>query len=81
MTRMPALSLAAVPGRRKGDYRTGHRNREAGLHWYLRAVAGRFARLCEALAFATNEINFGTSIMPIYFRDVADFATDHVVHP
>ena len=31
--------------------------------------------LCEALAFATNEIIFGTSIMPIYFRQVPDYAS------
>ena len=30
--------------------------------------------LCEALALATNEITFGTTIMPIYFRQVTDFA-------
>jgi alkanesulfonate monooxygenase SsuD/methylene tetrahydromethanopterin reductase-like flavin-dependent oxidoreductase (luciferase family) len=31
--------------------------------------------LCQALATATNEISFGTSIMPIYFRQVVDYAS------
>jgi alkanesulfonate monooxygenase SsuD/methylene tetrahydromethanopterin reductase-like flavin-dependent oxidoreductase (luciferase family) len=29
---------------------------------------------CEALSFATKNIRFGTSIMPIYFRQPADYA-------
>jgi alkanesulfonate monooxygenase SsuD/methylene tetrahydromethanopterin reductase-like flavin-dependent oxidoreductase (luciferase family) len=37
--------------------------------------------LCEALALVTNEIVFGTSITPIYFRQVADFAqTSSFIH-
>ena len=30
--------------------------------------------LCEALAFTTSEVRFGTSIQPIYTRNVQEFA-------
>jgi alkanesulfonate monooxygenase SsuD/methylene tetrahydromethanopterin reductase-like flavin-dependent oxidoreductase (luciferase family) len=74
MTRMPALSLVAVPGRRKATI-------ELAMDIEKRSFSGIFApslgdsmALCEALALTTHEIVFGTSIMPIYFRQVPDFA-------
>jgi alkanesulfonate monooxygenase SsuD/methylene tetrahydromethanopterin reductase-like flavin-dependent oxidoreductase (luciferase family) len=74
-TRMPALSLAAVPGRRKAtiDLATEIENR--GFSGIYGPSLGDSMALCEALAFATKEITFGTSIMPIYFRQVVDFAS------
>lgn len=74
MTRMPALSLAAVPGRRKATIELATEIERKGFTGIYGPSLGDSLALCEALAFATNEIPFGTSIMPIYFRQVADYA-------
>ncbi len=74
MTRMPALSLAAVPGRRKATIELAVEIEKRGFSGIFAPSMGDSMALCEALAFTTNEIVFGTSIMPIYFRQVADFA-------
>lgn len=74
MTRMPALSLAAVPGRRKATIELATEIEKRGFSGIYGPSLGDSLALCEALAFATNEITFGTSIMPIYFRQVADYA-------
>lgn len=74
MTRMPALSLAAVPGRRKATLELAAEIEKRGFTGIYAPSLGDSLALCEALAFATNEITFGTSIMPIYFRSVVDYA-------
>jgi alkanesulfonate monooxygenase SsuD/methylene tetrahydromethanopterin reductase-like flavin-dependent oxidoreductase (luciferase family) len=74
MTRMPALSLAAVPGRRKATIELATEIEKRGFSGIYGPSLGDSLALCEALAFATNEITFGTSIMPIYFRQIADYA-------
>lgn len=74
MTRMPALSLAAVPGRRNATIELAKEIEKRGFTGIYGPSLGDSLALCEALAFATKEIHFGTSIMPIYFRQVADFA-------
>lgn len=74
MTRMPALSLAAVPGRRKATIELATEIENRGFSGIYGPSLGDSLALCEALAFATHEITFGTTIMPIYFRQVADFA-------
>lgn len=74
MSRMPALSLAAVPGRRKATIELATEIEKRGFSGIYGPSMGDSLALCEALAFATNEIHFGTSIMPIYFRQVVDFA-------
>ena len=75
MTRMPALSLAAVPGRRQATIDLATRIEEKGFSGIYGPSLGDSLALCEALAFATHEIHFGTSIVPIYFRQVMDFAS------
>lgn len=81
MTRMPALSLAAVPGRRKATIELATEIEKRGFTGIYGPSLGDSLALCEALAFATREIRFGTSIMPIYFRDVVDFAhTTSFIH-
>jgi alkanesulfonate monooxygenase SsuD/methylene tetrahydromethanopterin reductase-like flavin-dependent oxidoreductase (luciferase family) len=81
MTRMPALSLAAVPGRRKATIELATEIERKGFSGIYGPSLGDSLALCEALAFATNEIHFGTSIMPIYFRQVADYAqTTSFIH-
>lgn len=74
MTRMPALSLAAVPGRRKATIEMAVEIEKRGFSGIYGPSLGDSLALCEALAFATDEIHFGTTIMPIYFRQVADYA-------
>lgn len=74
-TRMPALSLAAVPGRRKATIELATEIEKRGFAGIYGPSLGDSMALCEALAFATNEIPFGTSVMPIYFRQVVDFAS------
>jgi alkanesulfonate monooxygenase SsuD/methylene tetrahydromethanopterin reductase-like flavin-dependent oxidoreductase (luciferase family) len=75
MTAMPALSLAAVPGRRKATIELATEIEKRGFSGIYGPSLGDSLALCEALAFATNEITFGTSIMPIYFRQVVDYAS------
>jgi alkanesulfonate monooxygenase SsuD/methylene tetrahydromethanopterin reductase-like flavin-dependent oxidoreductase (luciferase family) len=75
MSRMPALSLAAVPGRRKATIELATEIEKRGFSGIYGPSLGDSLALCEALAFATNEITFGTSIMPIYFRQVVDYAS------
>jgi alkanesulfonate monooxygenase SsuD/methylene tetrahydromethanopterin reductase-like flavin-dependent oxidoreductase (luciferase family) len=74
MTRMPALSLAAVPGRRKATIEMATEIEKRGFSGIYGPSLGDSLALCEALAFATKDIHFGTTIMPIYFRQVADYA-------
>ncbi len=74
MTRMPAMSLAAVPGRRARTLElAGEIERRGFPGIYCPSLADGLA-LCEGLAFATRELTFGTSITPIYTRHVRDFA-------
>mgnify|MGYP006089553083 FL=1 len=75
MGRMPALSLAAVPGRRNATISLATEIEKKGFSGIYGPSLGDSMALCEALAFATNEIVFGTSIMPIYFRQVPDYAS------
>ncbi len=74
MSRMPALSLAAIPGRRKATIELALEIEKKGFSGIYGPSLGDSLALCEALAFTTSEIHFGTSIMPIYFRQVADYA-------
>ena len=74
MTRMPALSLVAIPGRRKATIELATEIEKRGFSGIYGPSLGDSMALCEALAFATNEIHFGTSIMPFYFRQTVDFA-------
>jgi alkanesulfonate monooxygenase SsuD/methylene tetrahydromethanopterin reductase-like flavin-dependent oxidoreductase (luciferase family) len=71
---MPALSLVAVPGRRRATLELAaeiDRRGFAGL--WCPSIFGNMS-LCEALAHVTKEITFATSIAPIYSRTVGDFA-------
>src|SRR5713226_2655576 len=72
--RLPALSLVAVPGRRRVTIevaREAERRGFSGL--YVPSIFGNMAQ-STALALATERIMFGTAIAPIYARTVEDFA-------
>jgi alkanesulfonate monooxygenase SsuD/methylene tetrahydromethanopterin reductase-like flavin-dependent oxidoreductase (luciferase family) len=73
-TRMPAISLAAVPGRRKTTIDLARDIERRGFPAIYAPSLGDNLALCEAIALATKSIRFGTSITPIYTRHVQDFA-------
>jgi alkanesulfonate monooxygenase SsuD/methylene tetrahydromethanopterin reductase-like flavin-dependent oxidoreductase (luciferase family) len=71
---LPALSLVAVPGRRRVTLdiaREAERRGFAGI--YVPSIFGNMAQ-STALALATERLVFGTAIAPIYARTVEDFA-------
>jgi len=71
---MPAVSLAAVPGRRQATLEMAQTIERRGFSGiYCPSLADNLS-LCAALALITREIEFGTSITPIYSRNVVDFA-------
>jgi alkanesulfonate monooxygenase SsuD/methylene tetrahydromethanopterin reductase-like flavin-dependent oxidoreductase (luciferase family) len=71
---LPAISLVAVPGRRRLTLdiaRDIERRGFAGV--YTPSMYGNMSQ-CEAMAWNTERIPFGTAIAPIYARTVLDFA-------
>ena len=71
---MPAISLVAVPGRRRVTIdiaRDIERHGFSGV--YTPSMYGNMSQ-CEAMAWNTERIPFGTAIAPIYARTVLDFA-------
>jgi alkanesulfonate monooxygenase SsuD/methylene tetrahydromethanopterin reductase-like flavin-dependent oxidoreductase (luciferase family) len=78
---MPAVSLVAVPGRRQATLDLAAEIEQRGFSGlYCPSMLDALA-LCEALAFATKRIRFGTSVMPIYFRRPLDYAlTTSFIH-
>jgi len=74
-TQLPAMSLAAVPGRRNAIIELASEVERRGFPGIYCPSLGDNLALCEAIALTTREITFGTSITPIYTRNVADFAS------
>ncbi|MGA8551705.1 MAG: LLM class flavin-dependent oxidoreductase [Stellaceae bacterium] len=72
--KLPAISLVAVPGRRRQTLdlaREAERRGFAGI--YMPSRFGNMAQ-CTALALATEHIRFGTAIAPIYAQTAEEFA-------
>ena len=81
MTRKPAVSLAAVPGRRKVTVDMAKRLEDEGFTGLYCPSFGDGLGLCEAIALATRTIPIGTSIANIYTRHPFDFAqTAALIH-
>jgi alkanesulfonate monooxygenase SsuD/methylene tetrahydromethanopterin reductase-like flavin-dependent oxidoreductase (luciferase family) len=81
VTGKPAVSLAAVPGRRKATVALAQRIESEGFSGIYCPSLGDGLALCEALALTTREIPFGTSIANIYTRHPHDFAqTAALIH-
>jgi alkanesulfonate monooxygenase SsuD/methylene tetrahydromethanopterin reductase-like flavin-dependent oxidoreductase (luciferase family) len=77
----PAVSLAAVAGRRKATLELAQRLEQEGFSGIYCPSFGDGMGLCEALALTTHEIPFGTSIANIYTRHPADYAqTAALIH-
>ena len=72
---LPAIALAAVPGRRKKTLDLASECERRGFQGLYCASFGDAVGLCEALAFTTQRIPFGTAIVNIYTRHVSDYAT------
>jgi alkanesulfonate monooxygenase SsuD/methylene tetrahydromethanopterin reductase-like flavin-dependent oxidoreductase (luciferase family) len=71
---LPAISLVAVPGRRRMTLElAGEIDRRGFPAIFAPSIFGNFS-LCEALAHGTRRLAFATSIAPIYTRSVEDFA-------
>ena len=71
---LPAISLVAVPGRRRHTLdlaREAERRGFSGI--YMPSRWSNMAQ-CTGLAFATEHIRFGTAIAPIYAGTVEEFA-------
>jgi alkanesulfonate monooxygenase SsuD/methylene tetrahydromethanopterin reductase-like flavin-dependent oxidoreductase (luciferase family) len=81
VTRKPAVSLAAVPGRRKATVEMAKRLEEEGFAGLYCPSLGDGLGLCEAIALSTRTIPFGTTISNIYTRHAFDFAaTAALIH-
>ena len=74
MTQLPAVSLAAVPGRRLRIIEIAQEIEKKGFPGIYGPSLSDSLSLCTAIAMATNEIEIGTSITPIYTRNVTEFA-------
>jgi alkanesulfonate monooxygenase SsuD/methylene tetrahydromethanopterin reductase-like flavin-dependent oxidoreductase (luciferase family) len=71
---MPAIALAAVPGRRNATLDLAREAERRGFAGLYCATFGDAMGLCHALALATERIPFGTTIANIYTRHVSEFA-------
>ncbi|MEX2246053.1 MAG: LLM class flavin-dependent oxidoreductase [Dehalococcoidia bacterium] len=71
---MPALSLAAVPGRRKTTIELAQEIERRGYAGIYLPSFGDAMGLATAIALETTSIPFGTTVQPIYLRHAADFA-------
>jgi alkanesulfonate monooxygenase SsuD/methylene tetrahydromethanopterin reductase-like flavin-dependent oxidoreductase (luciferase family) len=70
----PALCLIASPGRRRATIEVAREAERRGYQGiYVPSIFSNFS-VCEALAWNTDRIAFGTAIAPIYARTVPDFA-------
>ena len=71
---LPALSLVAVPGRRRTTLDIAKEAERRGFSGvYVPSIFGNMAQ-CTALALSTERLILATAIAPIYARTVEDFA-------
>ena len=73
--RLPALSLAAVPGRRAQILDLAADIERRGFSGIYCPSFGDAMGLCLSIAHVTNTIEFGTSIQPIYLQHPTALAT------
>jgi alkanesulfonate monooxygenase SsuD/methylene tetrahydromethanopterin reductase-like flavin-dependent oxidoreductase (luciferase family) len=80
-TPLPAVALAAVPGRRKRTLELAQEIERRGYAGIYCASFGDGVGLCEAIALSTTRIPFGTAIANLYTRHVIDYAqTASLIH-
>ncbi|MDD9938625.1 MAG: hypothetical protein OXT09_33755 [Myxococcales bacterium] len=73
-TRMPAVSLAAVPGRRAATLELGQELERRGFAGIYGPSMADSLALRAALALKTERIALSTTITPIYSRTAGDLA-------
>jgi alkanesulfonate monooxygenase SsuD/methylene tetrahydromethanopterin reductase-like flavin-dependent oxidoreductase (luciferase family) len=70
---LPALSIVAMPGRRRRTVELCQEAERRGFTGiYVPSPTGNMS-MCEALSWQTAKIPFATSIAPIYQRTIVDF--------
>lgn len=74
MQQLPAISLAAVPGRRLAILDIAREIEKRGFPGIFGPSLSDNLALCEAIALVTERVIIGTSISPIYTRNINDFA-------
>jgi alkanesulfonate monooxygenase SsuD/methylene tetrahydromethanopterin reductase-like flavin-dependent oxidoreductase (luciferase family) len=74
MAQLPAVALAAVPGRRRATLELARELEKRGFAGAYCASFGDAVGLCEALALTTTTIPFGTAIANLYTRHVSEYA-------
>ena len=72
---LPAVALAAVPGRRRATLDLAREIERRGFAGIYCASFGDAMGLCEALALVTERIAFGTAIANLYTRHATDYAS------
>ena len=75
MSRMPALCLTAVPGKKQRAIEVAQEVERRGFPGIYAASFGDAMGFCQALAHTTTTLEFGTAIQPIYMRVAAELAT------
>src|SRR5215510_9545417 len=71
---LPAVSLVAVPGRRRATLEVARDIERRGFAAIFAPSLHANMSLCEALCHITDRIVLASSIAPIYARTVGDFA-------
>jgi alkanesulfonate monooxygenase SsuD/methylene tetrahydromethanopterin reductase-like flavin-dependent oxidoreductase (luciferase family) len=74
MSSLPAVALAAVPGRRRATLDLAREIEARGFSGIYCASFGDGMALCQSLAHTTSRIRFGTAIANLYTRSPADYA-------
>ena len=74
MQQLPASSLAAGPGRRLAILDIARDIEKRGFPGIFAPSLSDNLALCEAIALVTERVLIGTSISPIYTRNINDFA-------
>ena len=70
----PAISLAAVPGKRQAIIDLAMEAEKRGYPGIYCPSIGDGLALCTAIAMVTERIEIATAITPIYFRQAQDYA-------
>ena len=74
MEQKPAVSLAAVPGKRRAMIDLARDIERSGYPGIYCPSIGDGLALSEAIALVTEHIEIATAISPIYFRQAAEYA-------
>ncbi len=74
MTQMPAVAIAATPGKRSAMIELAAEIERRGFSGIYCASIGDALGLCHGISMATRAIPFGTAIVNLYARHVNEYA-------